>query len=406
MGGWSITKVTFPQRIVLKPTKEHSVNLHHPWIFSGAIQSPDDFIPPGEIVDVYSSKGEWLARGAFNPYSQIRVRILSWDENIRIDENFFRNKLKSVIEEKYNLFNREKVNAYRLVYAESDGLPGLIVDQYDKVLVVQFLSWACEKWRSVIIDTLAEQLNPFSILERSDSDMRSLEGLDERVGIIWGDNIENPVLIHENDLSYWVDIYHGHKTGFYLDQRENRLRVKQYARHRQILDGFCYSGGMTLPCLSGGAKAVECIDSSAAALSMLQKNVQLNKFDPSSVTIVEGDVFTELRKRRDQGRVYDMVILDPPKLAPTVSFIHKASRAYKDINLIALKLLDRGGILATFSCSGGISLELFQKIIFGAALDANREVKILEVLHQASDHGVALNFPESAYLKGFILYVK
>ena len=271
--------------------------------------------------------------------------------------------------------------------------------------MVQFLSWACEKWREVIVATLADILKPAAIIERSDSDTRKLEGLDIKVGKLWGNQIENPVLIQENGLSYWVDVFQGHKTGFYLDQRDNRLRISHYANNRQILDCFCYSGGMALPCIKAGAKSVECIDSSAEALNLLRKNIQVNHSDETRINLIEGDVFTELRKRRDQGHAYDMVILDPPKFAPTVTFVHKATRAYKDINLMALKLLKRGGILATFSCSGGINLELFQKIIFSAALDAHRDVKILETLHQASDHAVALNFPEAAYLKGFILHV-
>ncbi|MGB9669076.1 MAG: class I SAM-dependent rRNA methyltransferase, partial [Anaerolineales bacterium] len=276
----------------------------------------------------------------------------------------------------------------------------MIVDQYATILVVQFLSWACERWRDVIVNTLIEILKPAAIFERSDSDSRKLEGLNIKVGMLWGNEIENPVLIYENGLYYWVDVYHGHKTGFYLDQRDNRLRVSHYAKDRKILDCFCYSGGMALPCIKGGAKMVECIDSSAEALNLLRKNLQVNNLNETKIHLIEGDVFSELRKRRDQGCTYDMVILDPPKFAPTVSFVHKATRAYKDINLMALKLLKSGGILTSFSCSGGINLELFQKIIFSAALDANREVKILETLHQASDHAISLNFPESAYLKG------
>lgn len=406
MGGWNITKIGNYPRIILKPTKERSITLHHPWVFSGAIQYQDTSTPAGEVVEIYSARGEWLARGVYNPHSQIRVRIFTWDKETSIDANYFRNKIQEIIAEKSKLFTRDQNNAYRIIYAESDGLPGLIVDQYAEIIVVQFLSWACERWREVIIETLADLLKPFAIFERSDGDTRKLEGLELKVGLAWGNEITNPVLIHENGISYWVDIYNGHKTGFYLDQRENRLRVSHYAKDRQILDCFCYSGGMTLPCLVNGAKNIECVDSSAEALNLLRRNIQVNHFDDTGINLIEGDVFSELRKRRDQGCTYDMVILDPPKFAPTVSFVHKATRAYKDINLMAFKLLNSGGILATFSCSGGITLELFQKIIFSAALDANREVKILETLHQASDHAVSLNFPEAAYLKGFILHVK
>ncbi|MGB9669323.1 MAG: class I SAM-dependent rRNA methyltransferase [Anaerolineales bacterium] len=406
MGGRDITKVKSPAAIVLKPRKESSVLARHPWVFSGAIQKEDQSIPAGEIVEIYSNKGEWLARGAYSPSSQIRVRIWTWEADVMVNPTFLERQFQKVYDEKQQLFEQRQLNAYRLIYAEADGFPGLIVDKYMDVLVVQFLSWACEYWRQDIIQILINQIHPSAIIERSDSDARTLEGLEPKIGKIYGQNVANPLLIQENGILYWVDIYHGHKTGFYLDQRQNRLKVKQYAQNRDILDCFCYTGGMALPALAGGAKSIECIDSSIEALALLQKNFIENKIELNKVRLTEGDVFRELRRKRDQGKTYDMVILDPPKFAPTVSFVPKATRAYKDINLLGLKLLNPGGILVTFSCSGGISQELFQKIIFGAALDAKRDVKILEYLHQSSDHGVALNFPESAYLKGFILYVK
>jgi 23S rRNA (cytosine1962-C5)-methyltransferase len=299
-------------------------------------------------------------------------------------------------------------DALRLVHAESDGLPGLIVDRYAGTLVVQFLAAGAEYWRDTIADLLLELTGLKDIYERSDSDVRELEGLVPRTGPLRGDPSERTT-ITEYALRFTVDFAHGHKTGFYLDQRENRRRVLQLAEGRQVLDCFCYTGGFTVNALAGGAKSVLSVDSSAEVLALCRANVSLNA--PASTlhslpstlhTTLEGDVFQVLRKFRDEDRQFDLIILDPPKFAPTAAQAERAARGYKDINLLAFKLLRPGGILVTFSCSGGVDAALFQKIVASAALDAGVEAQIVEHLSQAPDHPVALNFPEGAYLKGLV----
>jgi 23S rRNA (cytosine1962-C5)-methyltransferase len=294
-------------------------------------------------------------------------------------------------------------DALRLVHAESDGLPGLVVDQYGDTLVMQCLSAGIELWRETIAELLMQLTGAERLYERSDVDVRVLEGLPERTGCMRGSEPPGRIRIHEGALSYWVDIRQGHKTGFYLDQRENRWRVGQFAKERQVLDCFSYTGGFALSALAGGASFVTAIDSSADALALAKENLALNRLPASKMEWIEGDVFQFLRVLRDRGRSFDMIILDPPKFAPTAAQAERASRGYKDINLLAFKLLRPGGILATFSCSGGVSEDLFQKIVFGAALDAGVNAQIIARLHQGFDHPVALNFPEGAYLKGYVI---
>lgn len=389
----------------LKAGKEKSVLQRHPWIFSSALDEIRGEPEPGETIEIYSSKGDWLARGAYSPKSQIRLRIWTWVKDQKINREFFHEKIKLAALVRERFAARESGNSYRMIYGESDGLPGLIVDKYNQVLVVQFLCWGVEKWRNEILSVLQELGYADTIYERSDGEVRGLESMEEKRGLLLGKEFRNPLLIEENSIKYYVDIIEGHKTGFYLDQRENRKLVMQYAENRSVLDCFSYTGGMALPCLLGGAHKVDCVEASQEVLSLLATNLQLNEIHPGRYTLIQGDVFFKLRQLRDRGITYDMVILDPPKFAPTVRFVDKASRGYKDINLLGLKLLAPGGILVTFSCSGGVDLTLFQKILFGAALDAKREVQILRILHQGWDHPVALNFPESAYLKGFVLLV-
>jgi len=294
-------------------------------------------------------------------------------------------------------------NALRLVNGESDGLPGLVVDRYADVLVVQILSAGIERWRDPILDALAESSGCEAIYERSDAEVRGLEGLQPRTGFVRGNRNASRCPISEYGLNFRVDVEQGQKTGFFLDQRENRQRVRALAAGREVLDGFCYTGGFSIATLAGGAKRVTAIESSSSALEVAKENLAANPLDASKVEFLQADVFSHLRTLRDRGAHFDMVVLDPPKFAPTAAQAKNAARAYKDINLLALKLLSPGGLLATFSCSGGVSAELFQSIVAGAALDAGAEAKIIERFGAAADHPVALEFPEGEYLKGLLV---
>lgn len=392
----------------LKPGREKSLLRRHPWIFSGAVASVEGIDAGGgmgDTVDVVDSRGRFLARGAYSPHSQIRVRIWSWDPEEAVDERFFRDRLVKAMGARLEFVDRSETNAYRLVNAESDGLPGLIVDRYADTLVVQCLSSGSERWRDTLVELILEISGHRQIFERSDAEVRTLEGLAPRAGMLIGSESPERLEIQENGLFFEVDIIHGHKTGFYLDQRENRARLRALAAGRKVLDCFTYSGGFTISALAGSAEKVVAIDSSAEVLGLAQQNLALNGLPVENAEWVTGDVFQVLRKFRDQGLSFDLIILDPPKFASTAAQAQRAARGYKDINLLAFKLLKPGGILMTFSCSGGVSEDLFQKIVAGAALDAGVSARIVEHLHQGPDHPVALNFPEGSYLKGFIIHV-
>ena len=387
--------------IILKPGREKSLLRRHPWIFSGAVLRVDDEPASGATVDLLSSKGVFLARAAFSPTSQIRARVWTFDDE-PINGDFFRKKIRAAIDLRYKLPITNYSNAFRLIHAESDGLPGLIVDRYGDVLVLQALTTGAEFWKETIVDILLEETGLTAIFERSDADVRELEGLPSKVGILRGHLSSFIFPITEHGLKFNVNLAEGHKTGFYLDQRDNRLRVRELARDRDVLDCFCYTGGFTVNALAGGAKSVVAVDASASALALGRENASGNGHPPQRQEWIEGDVFHLLRKFRDEGRAFDMVILDPPKFAPTSAQAEKAARGYKDINLLAFKLLRAGGILVTFSCSGGVDATLFQRIVASAALDAGVEATIVAHLSQAADHPVALHFPEGAYLKGLV----
>jgi 23S rRNA (cytosine1962-C5)-methyltransferase len=386
--------------MVLHPGRERPLLRRHPWVFSGAVNRIDGDPGPGDTIDVISADGGWLARAAYSPHSQIRARVWTWKQE-RIDEAFFRRRLEAAIGVRARLAADGSTNAYRLVHAESDGLPGLIVDRYADWLVVQHLTAGSEAWRTTIHGILVE-LTRNRVYERSDSDVRQLEGLGSRSGLVAGGQEPGRVRVQEHGLSFWVDISGGQKTGFYLDQRENRHRARELAAGGDALDAFCYSGGFTVSLLAGGANSVLALDSSADALSMVQENVLLNGMDRQALEIVQGDVFQELRRFRDSRRAFDLIVLDPPKFAPTRAQAETAARGYKDINLLAFKCLRPGGILMTFSCSSGVGPELFQKIVAGAALDAGIDADVLEWLGQPADHPVDLAFPEARYLKGLV----
>jgi 23S rRNA (cytosine1962-C5)-methyltransferase len=389
--------------VILKPSREKSILRRHPWIFSGAVASVQGAPRDGETVLVQDARGQALGLGAYSPHSQIQVRMWTFDPEETIDAGFFRRRFSNALAARQALISPGLTDAMRLVHAESDGLPGLVVDRYGETLVVQMLSHGAEFWKDTLVSLLQELSGTGAIYERSDADVRSLEGLPARVGLLYGEEPPEKVTIHEGRLRFEVDIRGGQKTGFYLDQRPNRLRLSELALDREVLDCFCYTGGFTLAALAGGAVSVQAVDASAGALAIAQRNLALNGFPAEKTAWQEGDVFQVLRLLRDRGQSFDMVVLDPPKFAPTIAQVERAARGYKDINLLALKLLRPGGLLVTFSCSGGVSDELFQKILAGAALDAGVEAQIVERLHPGPDHPVALNFPEGAYLKGLVI---
>jgi len=393
------------QSIYLKPGREKSILLRHPWIFSGAIARTDGTPEPGETVVVRSATGEGIAKAAYSPHSSIRARVWSFDPLEEIDAAFLHRKLIQAIELRNILGLSAESNAFRLVYGESDGIPGVVVDQYGDVLALQLLSTGAEAWRDSIVTSLIELTGAKCIIERSDVDVRELEGLAQRKGIIYGNSPEVVHLIEENGLLFPVDVLGGQKTGFYLDQRRNRQRVRALAQGRKVLNCFSYSCGFSVYSLAGKAEQVLSVDSSNDALNLGGLALSANGIDRAKHEFIEADVFQALRKFRDSRQTFDMIILDPPKFAPTVAQAERATRGYKDINLLAFKLLRPHGLLVTFSCSGGISADLFQKIVTGAALDAGVDAKIVETLNQAPDHPVALNFPEGAYLKGLICIV-
>lgn len=375
----------------------------HPWIFSGAVDRVEGSPLSGETVEVLTLQNEFLGRAAYSPLSNIRARMWTWEIEELIEPSFFRQKLVDAIQMRRDLLPADETQAMRLVHAESDGLPGVIVDQYGDTLVLQILTAGAEFWRDNLTDLLVQITGIKHVYERSDVDIRHLEGLAQWCGVLRGSPAER-VQIKENGLKFMVNIALGQKTGFYLDQRRNRERVRQMVMGRKMLNCFCYTGAFSVYALSGGASELLSIDSSADALEMAKENVMINGFQSGQSSWLEGDVFIELRKLRDRGETFDAIILDPPKFAPTIAHAEKAARGYKDINLLALKMLRPGGLLFTFSCSGGISAELFQKIVAGAAVDARTDVKIIEVLSQGLDHPIRLNFPEGAYLKGLICY--
>lgn len=392
--------------IRLKPNREKSLKRKHPWLFSGSVQEVVGKPRLGETVKVISFEGEEMGYAAYSPHSSIRARMWNFNVEQEIDEEFIADKLRVAITFRDSLhFNNTNNNACRLINAESDGLPGLIVDMYSDLLCVQLLSAGPELWKDTIIKNLVSITGIEKIFERSDVEVRKLEGLEPRKGALSGEIPENHIEIIENGKRFLVDIVNGQKTGFYLDQRDNRQKIKQYSATRKVLNCFSYTGAFTVYALEGEAQHVTSIESSKEAINLAKKNLHINDFPEEKTSWINGDVFKELRLLRDKGLSFDMVILDPPKFAPTTAQVRSASRGYKDINLLAFKLLNPGGILVTFSCSGGVDRLLFQKIIAGAALDANIDAKILEHLSQGADHPVALNFPEGAYLKGLICQV-
>ena len=409
-------------RVTLKPKREHVVQQRHPWLFSGAIAQTEDTATDGGLVDVVTVDGEWLARGYLNRRSQIAVRLLTWEQERVIDEVFWREQLVRAIAGRAALVADPGTTAYRLVNAESDGLPGLVVDRYNDWLVLQALTLGIERHKETLARLLVELLDEIrGVYERSDVDVRAKEGLRPSTGPLKGATPPDLIEVLENGYRFLVDLKAGHKTGFYLDQRENRAQLPAYCDGAEVLNAFAYTGAFGVYALAGGAASVVNVDTSEPALALAARQVTMNglrfddahpmRFDdahpmPTADVVNEvADVFAQLRAYRAAERQFDLIVLDPPRFAQSRRHIKQASRGYKDINWIALQLLRPGGILFTFSCSGLVSRELFQKIVFGAALDAERDVQIIAQLSQAGDHPVALTFPEAAYLKGLVCRV-
>ncbi len=394
-----------PDAVVLEPGRDRPVRQGHPWIFSGAIRSLPSAVDDGEIIDVLADNGQWLATGYLNRASQIQVRVLSWQRGEVIDADFWRNRLRAAIERRVGF--ELSSNAYRLVNGENDYLPGLIVDRYADHLVLQAGTLAIDLRKKELAEMLLELTGCQSVVERSEVSLRRQEGLNAASGVLAGDPPSATIEIYEHEQRFCVDLGEGQKTGFYSDQRANRLRVATYCADKRVLNGFSYTGAFAIHALSAGAIHVTNIDTSHDALELAETHLRMNGFDPDvqSEQIV-GDIFDVLRDWRDAGdRQFDLIILDPPKFAQNKSQVDRALRGYKDINLLAMKLLTPNGILATFSCSGLVSADLFQKVVFGAAIDAGRQVQILEWLRQDVDHPVAITFPEGEYLKGLICRV-
>ena len=382
--------------------RDKSLRQRHPWIFSGAVAAVRGDPAPGATVVVESHDGEPLAVAAYSPRSQIRARVWSHAPDTVIDAGFFAARVAAACAARAPLLD-ERHDAVRLVHAENDRLPGVVADRYGDIVVLQLSSAGAERWRDALVGALVQATGATCVYERSDAEVRTLEGLPPCVGVLHGHLPAAPAIV-EAGLRYRIDVAGGQKTGFYLDQRDNRALVGALAQDRSVLNAFCYTGGFTLAALDGGAREVLSVDSAGEALALAAENVTLNPtLDARRATWREADVFSELRALRNQGRHFGLIVLDPPKFAPTAAHAPRAARAYKDINLLALKLLEPGGHLATFSCSGGVSLDLFQKIVAGAAVDAAANVVFEQRLTAAPDHPVALHFPEGEYLKGLLL---
>jgi 23S rRNA (cytosine1962-C5)-methyltransferase len=390
------------QALHLKPGREKSLLRRHPWVFSGAIDRVQGDPQGGATVAILGADGRWLATAAYSPHSQIRARVWAWARETAIDATFFRDRILAALALRSE-FATGAGGACRLVHGEADGLPGVIADRYADTVVLQLTSAGAEHWRDAIVEALVAATGCAQVYERSDVEIRALEGLAPRCGALSGPLPSAPVEIYENDVRYLVDVVAGQKTGFYLDQRENRARVRGMARDRTVLNCFGYTGGFTFAALAGGAQSVLSVDSSGPALAMGRQIAALNAIESGRVEWLEADVFQTLRNLRDRGRRFGLIVLDPPKFAPTAAHAEKAARAYKDINLWALRLLEPNGYLATFSCSGGVGADLFQKIVAGAAQDAGVDTQIITRFHAAADHPVLLSFPEGEYLKGLLL---
>jgi 23S rRNA (cytosine1962-C5)-methyltransferase len=391
--------------VILKKGKEKAALQRHPWMFSGAIEKVKGSVKNGEVVRVLAANADFLAYGYYNENSRVAVRLLEWDQDRIIDKGWYQQKIHTAIAARKHVLKNGDTNTCRLVFSEADFVPGLIVDQYANYLSLQILSAGIEAVKGDIIDILRDELNPQGIFDKSDANARTHENLEVEQGLLWGENPPEFLEVKENGIRYNINIAGGQKSGFYCDQRDNRLLLADYADGKRVLDCFSYSGGFSLNCLKQGASHVTSVDSSAPALETLQQNMLLNSFDAERNTVVQSDVNKQLRVFKEEGKTFDIVVLDPPKYAPSRSALDRAARAYKDLNRLGMGLLESGGLLATFSCSGAVDIDTFKQIIAWAALDAGKEVQILKQFNQPEDHPIRISFPEGEYLKGLLLRV-
>ena len=391
--------------VILKKGKEKAVLHKHPWVFSGAIEGVKGKPANGEIVRLMDAKGAFMAYGFYNDQSRVALRLLEWDENVEVNQQWFKDKVAVAVASRGNLLIEGITNTCRLIFSESDYLPGLIVDKYANHLAVQVLTTGIEKMMPAIIDELQRLLKPESIFDKSNASSRGHEGLETQNIVLAGNHPPRRVEVVENGIIYNINIAEGQKSGFYCDQRDNRKIVASYASGKKVLDCFCYSGGFTLNALQNGAASVTAVDSSVLAIDTLKENVILNNYEEGKVTTIVSDVNKQLRKFREDGEMFDMIILDPPKYAPSRSALDKASRAYKDLNRQGMLLLNKGGLLATFSCSGAMDMETFKQVLAWAALDAGKQVQFIHQFCQPEDHPVRASFPEGEYLKGLLCRV-
>jgi len=391
--------------VILKKGKEKAVLHHHPWVFSGAIEPVKGKPANGDIVRLLNIKGDFMAYGFYNDKSRVALRLLEWDEGVTVDEDWFCRKVAVAVAGRNDLLSSGETNTCRLIFSESDFLPGLIVDKYADHLAVQVLTSGMEKIMPVIIEELQRLLKPASIFDKSDAASRLHEGMETSNILLAGVEPPGSVEVKENNMLYNINIAGGQKSGFYCDQRDNRKIVAAHAKGKKVLDCFCYTGGFTLNCLNNDAAAVTSLDSSASAMETLRENIGLNKLDVKKHIAIQADVNKQLRVFREEGEQFDMIILDPPKYAPSRSALDRASRAYKDLNRLAMLLLNGGGLLATYSCSGAMNMETFKQVIAWAALDAGKQVQFINQFCQPEDHPVRSSFPEGEYLKGLLCRV-
>lgn len=391
--------------VILKKGKEKAVLQRHPWLFSGAVERVKGMPANGDIVTLLNEKGGFMAYGFYNDQSRVALRLLEWDENTEINEDWFRRKVAMAVASRSNILQDGKTNTCRLIFSEADYLPGLIVDKYADYLAVQILTSGIELMMPVIIDELQRQLKPKGIFDKSDASSRAHEGLQTFNQVLAGEHPPEIVQVLENSVTYGINIAEGQKSGFYCDQRDNRLITALHARGKKVLDCFSYTGGFTLNALKNGAASVTSVDSSALAIGTLIHNIGLNELEASKHTAIQSDVNKQLRALREQGEKFDIVVLDPPKYAPSRSALDKAKRAYKDLNRLGMLLLEKGGLLATFSCSGAMDIDTFKQVLAWAALDAGKEVQFIYQFCQPEDHPVRASFPEGEYLKGLLCRV-
>ena len=391
--------------VILNEGREKSLLRHHPWIFSKAIQSADESLQMGQTVEVVNQEGSFLCYGLYSPNSQIRVRALSFDENVKITDELIASRVKDAVSLRKNVFARGN-DGVRLVSSEGDLLPGLIADKYNEFIVISISSCGMERYRNIICQTLKEIFPECSIYERSDTKSRAKEGLPVRKGVVIGSEPDDTIYVREEGQVYIpVDIKNGHKTGAYLDQRLSRIKAGSLSKGASVLNCFSYTGGFGLWALKGGAKRIENVDVSEHALNAAKTGVAFNHLDPGRCKFLKKDVFAYLREQVEKGAKYDLVILDPPKFAESAANLKKACRGYQDINRLGLKLVAKGGHLLTFSCSGLVDPALFQKIVADAAIDAGVDGRVLGTLRQDEDHVVSLPCPETFYLKGLDIAV-